>query len=354
MGSIYKQKDSRYYWIQYCRGGKVYRESTRSTALEEAKRILKSKEGAIADGRFPDANASKTRIDDLAVLYLKDYTLNRRRSTKEARRYADLITRHFGRMQAADLTTVQLMDYRATRRTEGVSDSTVNRELSALRRMYHLGHTHQPRLVIQVPTIEMVKEHNVRTGFFEWDEFRALRGALPDHLKVMAMLGYYTGMRKGEILGVGWQQVNLERGVLRLEPGTTKTGRGRLVPLVEGIQEALRQWKDHTIRRYPNCSWVCHYNGKRFHSIRRAWESACQRVGLGGRLFHDLRRTAIRNMVRAGIPERVAMTISGHKTRSVFDRYDIVSERDLVEAAGRLSRYVREEQVRPEAGIVLT
>lgn len=147
-------------------------------------------------------------------------------------------------------------------------------------------------------------------------------------------------MRAGEIVMLRWEQIDLERGLLRLEPGTTKNNQGRLVPLVKEVTEALWQWKQRTLHWYSSCPWVCHFRGERLERVPKgAWKAACDRVGLKGKLFHDLRRTAVRNMVKAGISERIAMVISGHKTRSTFDRYHIVSDSDL-----SLARIKLEEQ----------
>ncbi len=140
-------------------------------------------------------------------------------------------------------------------------------------------------------------------------------------MKVPLIIAYRTGMRAGEIVMLRREQIDLERRLLRLEPGTTKNNKGRLIPLVQEVTEALWQWKQWTLRKYPSCSWVCHFRGERLQRIpKTTWQNACTRVGLKGKMFHDLRRTAVRNMVRVGISERIAMAISGHKTRSVFDR----------------------------------
>lgn len=192
-------------------------------------------------------------------------------------------------------------------------------------------------LVTITPHIPHLQENNVRQGFFTEDEFKVLRAVLPDHVKVPLIMAYWTGMRAGEVLKLQWDQLDMEQGLLRLEPGTTKNNQGRLLPLTKEVVEALWQWRQATLRRYPTCVWVCHYRGKRLRQVpRKRWIKACDRAGLKGKIFHDLRRTAVRNMVRAGVPERVAMSISGHKTRSVFDRYHIVSQDDLWAAKQRL------------------
>jgi integrase len=342
MGSIYKRGDI--FWIKYYRAGKAYYESTESPKEYEATRLLRLREGSIAEGKFMGIEATRTTINDLAKLYQKDYAVNRRKSIKEANRYADLILDYFGGMKAAHLTTAQVTDYRMGRQAEGVSDSTINRELSALRRMFHLGMKHEPPLVSRLPNIPLVKENNVRKGFFTDEEFRALSGALPDHQKVMATIAYYTGMRLGEIKGLRWDQVDFADNLLRLDPGTTKNDEGRTIPLFGEIRSALKQWRTYTESRWPGLAWICHYKGKPITEYKRAWKTALKRVGLEGRKFHDFRRTGVRNLIRAGVPEAVAMKISGHKTRSVLDRYNIVSHADLEIATEKLTRYIEEKR----------
>ncbi|HIE66357.1 MAG: site-specific integrase [Nitrospira sp.] len=215
--------------------------------------------------------------------------------------------------------------------------------------MFHLASRQTPPLVTSRPHIDLLKEDNVRKGFFTLEEYKLLRAALPDHIKIPFIIGFWTGMRAGEIVNLKWEQINPDEGWLRLEPGTTKNGRGRSIPLVQEVREVLRKWKDNTLLLYPQSPWVCHYKGERLRRIpHRTWDKICERVGLKGKLFHDLRRTAVRNMVRAGISERVAMEITGHKTRSVFDRYDIVDETDLSNAAILLQEGLANSARNPE------
>jgi integrase len=191
----------------------------------------------------------------------------------------------------------------------------------------------------------MLQVHNVRNGFFEHDEFMALRSALPVELRPVVTFAYYTGWRKREILDLTWNGIDLQTRTVRLDPGTTKNDDGRLVYLDGELLDMLTAVKRERDLLYPHCPQVFHRSGSRIKDFRSAWASACKAVGLEGKLFRDFRRTAVRNMVRAGIPERVAQQISGHKTRSIFDRYHIVSDSDLREAAKRHAAYVANEMV---------
>lgn len=137
-----------------------------------------------------------------------------------------------------------------------------------------------------------------------------------------------------------WQQVDLEAGTVRLEVGSTKNGDGRLFYLTDELHALLVGQRQEVLARYPDCPWIFPRHGKPVKKSNRSWNRACRELGLAGKIPHDFRRTAVRNMVRAGIPERVAMQMSGHKTRSVFDRYHIVSDGDLREATQKLNRRV--------------
>jgi integrase len=338
MGTIYRRGGT--YWLKYYRAGRPYRESAHTDRITEAKRLLSLREGQVVEGRFPGLRAEKIRIEELAQDYVRDYEINGRTSIKDATRYKKLFTDLFGSMRVVDFRSDHVDAFIDQRQKDGAANATINRELGALRRMFRLGAKQRPPKVVQLPVIPRLKKEQVRTGFFEKDEFLAMRGALPDHQKVPLTIGYWTGMRRGEILMLRWEQVDLKRRLLRIHPGTTKNGDGRVVPLMGDLPEVLTRWRDKTLASWPSCPWVCHYKGERLTRLTRAWEAACDRIGLKGRLFHDLRRTAVRNMVRAGISERVAMQISGHKTRSIFDRYDIVSERDLYDAAERMNEHV--------------
>jgi integrase len=247
-----------------------------------------------------------------------------------------------------NISTAAVRAYIAKRQEAKAENGTINRELAALKRMFSLAL--QAEKLLRRPYIPHLAEDNVRTGFFGEVEFLALQEALPTYLKPVALFAYTFGWRKGEILGLTWDRVALAAGTVRLDPGTTKNREGRTVILTPDLRVVLlEQWKQACLlvkKRNPEATardiaeavpCVFHRNGKPIKDFRTAWKTACKTAGLIGRIPHDFRRTAVRNMTRAGVPERVAMKITGHKTRSVFDRYDIVSEADLRQAAERLS-----------------
>jgi integrase len=239
-------------------------------------------------------------------------------------------------MRAIDVTTDEVNKYVETRQTEGAENGTINRELAALKRMFSLAYRSTPRKVYQAPAFQRLRENPPRRGFVEETQYRQLAKKCPQlWLRVMLALGYSFGFRKSEILNLRLRQVDLLSRTLTLDPGTTKNSDGRIVKLTSKTFELLRQCM---LSKTAEDFVVSRPDGQPVRDFRGAWSKLTVAAKLPWSLFHDLRRSAIRNMVRRGVPEAVAMRISGHRTRSIFDRYNIVNESDLAEAARRIEQ----------------
>ena len=174
-----------------------------------------------------------------------------------------------------------------------------------------------------------------------------MRAVLPEYLKGFGTFAYKTGWRVSEISGLKWSQVDRQQGIVTLDPGQTKNDEGRSVYLDEELKQIFQElWeaRKESGKLLPYI-FLNRKGSDRLKQFNKAWKTACKDAKIGKRFFHDLRRTAIRNMVRAGTPERVAMMVSGHKTRSVFERYNIVSDADLKMAAQRQEAYLRSQAV---------
>jgi integrase len=322
--------------------------------FEVVKNLLKDREGDIVKGRSINLNFEKVTLEELSADYINYCQIHKPKELVRAKQVVQHLhsSPQFERDRlVVDITTDLVNQYIAQRQGKKAADATINRELAGLKRMLSLGVANVPAKVAIMPKIPMLKLNNARSGYFEQDEFLALRGALPDHVKTPATLGYYTGMRSGEILNLRWDQVDLKEGKLLLSSQQTKNKRPRLFYLDMELSKWLIMAKEIRDRLYPYCPWVCSRDGQRLKSFRRSWKTALKRIGLEGMLFHDFRRTVVRDMVRAGVPENDAMRISGHRTRSVFDRYNIGNEEDLKVAAMKLSVYHQSKSVGIDTGI---
>jgi integrase len=363
MGSIYKR--GKVYWIQYYRNGKPYRETTKSKKEADAKRLLKKREGEISDGKLPGIYFDRIRFDELAEGLIRDYKLNGRKSTDRVKQAIVHLKETFQDKRVTDITTPQIEKYVEKRLDEGAAKATINRELSALRRMLNIGAKQTPPKVNRVPYIPLLKENNIKKGFFEHAEFLALRDELPDYLKGFVTFAYKTGWRLSEVTELTWNKVDLKQNNVRLEPGETKNDGGRTVYLDDELQDVFRQqWELRKMNKvlipfvFPNRD-----NDDKIKSFRKTWNKACRKTGLGygykttnkyvekwedklstGPTVHDFRRSACRNMIRSGVPQQVAKMVSGHKTDSVFNRYNIVSEEDLKLAAQKQESYLQAQK----------
>ena len=201
------------------------------------------------------------------------------------------------------------------------------------------------------PYIPLLKEANVRTGFFEPEQCARVQHHLPSGMRGIVAFASITGWRTpSEILPLEWRCVDLNAGEVRLDAGRTKNGEARTFPLTRELRRVLEDQQtiadDLTrqrglVARYVFCYTTGKKAGRRIteSGFNKAWRQARVAAGCPGRIPHDFRRTAVRHLVRAGVPERVAMTLTGHKTRSIFERYNITSPGDLRDAARRLDAY---------------
>jgi integrase len=364
MGSIFRQKNSKNLWIKYYRNGRAFRESSGSTKEGDAKRLLRLREGDIERGLPVTPKMGRLRFDEAAEDVLNDYRTNAKRSLEVVqRRIVKHLLPFFGGSRMSAITTIEIRKFIAKRQADTVlvrkecrirqgsewlivpevrrqvSNAEINRELTVLKRAFSLA-IQAGKLMLK-PHIPMLKENNVRIGFFEKNQFDAVAARLSAPVRAVVQFAYITGWRiHSEVLPLQWRQVDFESGEIRLDAGTTKNNEGRVFPMTAALRGLLLEQRDERDRllreRGSICPSVFHRNGVPIAAFTKSWKTACINAGCPGRIPHDLRRTAVRNLVRAGIPERVAMKMTGHKTRSVFERYNIVSDGDYVDAVRRL------------------
>lgn len=323
-------------YIKYYVEGKPIYEATGTKNKVEARRLLQVRLGQLAEGRFLGPAAERVTLNELIEGLLNDYITNGKRSLKWVRiKVTKHVLPYFTGRRAHEVTTSDIQSYTKERQEAGASNAEINRELALLKRAYNLAL--RAEQLVKKPYIPLLQERNIRQGFFELREFEAVLATLPSYLRPPMTFAYYTGWRMAsEILKLTWNQVDLEAGTVRLEAHTTKNDEARPIYLPQILLDVLeQQWQEH-LTFYPDCPLVFHNRGKRIVNYRPAWLRSCQEAGIYGKIPHDFRRTAVRNLVRAGVPERVAMTMTGHKTRSVFERYNIVSDNDLREAVRKL------------------
>lgn len=360
MGCVYRPKGRKQWMVKWRDlNGVIHRVSSRSKLKTDAQRLLRDREHKTDQGVLITPEVGKITFGD-GVQLLVDYHTARDRSTKKLEgRIAKHLTPHFGqRRLMASITGADLMDYVAKRkkdvtvlkdgRQKAVKNATVNRELTWVKQMFTLAI--RAGKLLNRPHFELLPENNARQGFFEPEQYQSVLKHLPEELRPVATFAYITGWRmKDEVLGLEWRQVDMKAGEVRLEPGTTKNKEGRTFPFTAGLRTLLEaqlkeheRWKKkgHIVPQVFFREVAIGRRGplrpRKITSMSKAFKSACVRAGCPGRIPHDFRRTAVRNLERAGVPRSVAMKMVGHKTESVYRRYAIVSGNDLKEAAAKL------------------
>jgi len=336
------------WWIQYHWRGKRYRESSESILRTDAIKLLKKRFAEMGKGQLRGPDLEKTTFADLERMILDDYAVNQRRSVTRLKTSLKPLKAALGHARACDMSLDRLNRYVSDRLSVGIAPATVKLELTHLHKMFKLAERAGKAICPPFPQIAV---QNVRTGFFERADFEAVRSHLPEAFRGVATFAYLTGWRvPSEILTLRWKQADFTAGTVRLEPGTTKNDEGRVFPfgVLPELADVLRaQWEKsvtvelETGQAVPTVFyWNDRGTMKPIHpkALYHRWKEACRLAGVPQRIPHDFRRTAVRNLERAGVPRSVAMKLTGHKTEAVYRRYAIVSEADLSEGLRKLAR----------------
>jgi site-specific recombinase XerD len=347
-GHLYQRGTT--WWAQYFVNGRRVRESTGITNLREAQTFLNTRLGRAAEGKPILPRVDRVRYDELAADLRRHYETSGERELPEADKRLRPLKAFFTGYRAVDIGSADVTRYVEKRQALQLANGTINRELAMLKRVLRFAMQQDPPKLLRVPVVRLLKEAAPRAGFFEDARYAAVRAHLRPDLQVAVALAFTLGWRmQSEVLVLERRQVNLEAGTLSLDPGQTKSDEPRTVYLtpelrtaITGQLERVRALERDTGRiipyLFPHLTNGRRYmKGDRIRDFRRAWLTACKAGKAPGMLRHDFRRTAVRNMVNDGTPEKVAMQITGHKTRAVFDRYHIVAPEDLKAAAARMA-----------------
>ena len=355
--SIYKRGAT--YWFSFTLNGQRYQESTKVRSRTDARAIEAAARTRLARGEWgidakPKSNPTLAELfDQLEV----DFKLRGKFDAKNQSNLKCARAAFPGTTKAANLTAASIESYIERKMRQGRAPATINRHLLLVGQAFRLAK-------IPAPEIRHLSEAgNERRGFFEADEFARLLEHIPDDLKDFCRFAYLTGWRKAEIASLVWSDI--EGDVVRLRGENSKNKEPRSVVLVGKLATIIERRRAARYVHGVLTNFVFHRGGTPVAEFRKSWARACVEAKLGamvcpkcgeegetqkccacnkrrmysGKIFHDFRRTAVRDMIRAGVPQNIAMRISGHKTTSMFKRYDVCNEADLRQAIEAVQRY---------------
>ena len=377
-GRIYQRPGSPFWWCAYYLRGKQYRESTEQIDPDKALRFLRNKlkevhADQIGAKTFIGPQQQRATVDQLLDNLECDYKLRGKWSVKVNSNVKPL-REHFGNWRAVDVTSGAVRAYIEQLRQDGYSAATCNRRTQLLGQAYKLAvRTMKLSAAPFIPRLSEVG--NERQGFFETEHLDAVIKHLPEYLRDFVKCDFLIGWRKGALRSLRWSDVS--DGVIYLRAVNSKNRKPESVPLEGELNEIIDRRRAAAVWQSKDgeghfSEYVFHDHGRPIGDFRKAWASACCAAGVGklvcpkcradidadnkctecrgvwkreelkynGAIFHDFRRTAARNLVRAGVPVPVAMKITGHRTDSMFRRYAIVSEEQKREALAKTQLYL--------------
>lgn len=366
------------YWVAFYKNGRLIRESAKTSDPEQALKHLRkcTKAADKAEGAGLDYMTSKLRkrsISDL-IAALRTHFENEGQLSPQMLSNLKRVDQDFGMYRALALTAEEVDGYIQRRLAAEDKPASINRITQVLKQAYTFAKFPQQ----MIPDIRKLSEEgNERKGFFSPAEIERVMESLPKYLQPFTRFGWLTGMRKGEISSLEW--ADIDGDVIVLQAEDSKNHKARIIPIVDEVAEVVEECrKAREIRRRGQVVTISNLlfhtpAGKPIKEFRKTWRRACCKAGVGemvcptcklavdekqhcsecgadwryeelkyqGRIFHDLRRSAVRNMTKAGVQRHVAMSISGHKTESMFERYNIKDVEDQREAMRKTQQYVK-------------
>lgn len=338
-GRVYRR--GTWHWIAYYADGREIREG-RWKDPKKAARELRQRLAEIRTGSWIPPAARKVSVKALVDALIVHLETKGARSVAQYRAHAAHIQIRFGHLRAVSLTRQAIEAFQRDQLEAGYAPASVNRQCEVLRQAIRLAA--RDGQVIRIPYVPRLTEDNTRSGFLEPAAFERLAKQLPAPIDDITRFAYATGWRKSEILGLRWEWADLRRKELRIP--TSKSGEPRIVPLTPDLQRILRRaWAFRSqitpLRKRSDSEWIWHRAGRPIVDLKRSWRTATKKAGCPGLLFHDMRRSAARNMRLAGVPRETAKRILGHRTDSMFDRYQIIGKDELRAAMTRTENAVR-------------
>jgi integrase len=323
----------RVWWIEWYQDGQRKRERigpNKAAAEQRLREVLTAR----TEGRYiqksPDAI---TRFKDLAAWYLELPEVKAKRSyDRDRQSLNNRLLLFFGDRLLKDITPALVEAYRQRRLGQPsgrapygpTKPASVNRELACFKTIFSKAMKNGKAERNPAQGVKLLKENNERNRILNPEEYVLLLAQCPEHLAPIVKVAYYTAMRQGEILNLTWGQIDLKGGFINLAPGDCKTNEGRLVPLTRELVEMLKAMP----RGLPAVK-VFTYEGRQIGVIKTAFKAACKRAGIEDFCFHDLRHSAINNWRLQGHDYFRIMAATGHKTMTVFKRYNTVSREEL-------------------------
>jgi len=321
------------YWIEYYFNGQRKRERigpNKKAAEQRLRTVLKDR----TEERHIDKDpAARLSLGELCKWYLDLPEVKAKDSYGRDKHFIAHLKRLLGEgIKIKDLTPGKMESYQKQRLSEPspvhpektVTPCEVNKEVTALKVIFNRAVRHRKLNLNPIAHVKRLPENNIRQRVLTHDEFTALLDASEPHLKPIIQMAYHMGMRKDEIIRLTWPEVDLKKGFIRLPAERTKTDSPRIIPLHPEVKTTLEK-----LPRGLHTDRVFLRHGQPFNEIKHSFQAACHRAGIEDFTFHDLRHCALNNLRKAGNDFFQIMAMSGHKTISVFKRYNLVTEEEL-------------------------